>query len=139
MKTFKIKNSLVIPALMVISFIPFLASASSTKISTTNNKVTQTSKTTKSNIVAVSIVASDFAFTPSVINAKQGDTIKLTLTGADAKHSFYLPAFKVNTIVNPGQTKTVSFKVNKKGSFTFTCHIPCGSGHKDMKGTVIVG
>ena len=47
MKTFKIKNSLVIPALMVISFIPFLASANSTKVSTTNNKIVQTSKNIK--------------------------------------------------------------------------------------------
>ena len=84
------------------------------------------------------MIASNFSFSPSIIKAKQGDTIKIKLTGADAEHSFYLPAFKVDSAVMPGETKTFSFKVTKKGTFAFTCHIPCGSGHKDMKGTVIV-
>jgi cytochrome c oxidase subunit 2 len=135
MKIFKTNKIIVAPLLMVLTFIPFLANAKTIPIPNKNKNV---SIVNKAKTVAVDMVVNNFSFSPSVINAKQGDTIKIKLTGADAEHSFYLPAFKVNIAVMPGKTKTFSFKVTKKGTFSYTCHIPCGSGHKDMKGTVVV-
>jgi heme/copper-type cytochrome/quinol oxidase subunit 2 len=131
------KNLTVAVLLLALTLSPFLVSAKSLS-ALKNSPVVQATTKTKSAVVAVSMTAKDFAFVPSVINAKVGDTVKVTLTGADAKHSFVLPTFHVNTVVNPGQTKTFSFKVTKKGTFTFRCGVPCGVGHKDMTGTVIV-
>ena len=115
----------------IFSFIPLVTNAATSTIS---KKV----KVVKSAVVSVQMTAEDFKFIPSVINAKVGDTIKITLIGKDNKHSFSLSAFHENVAVNPGQTKTFSFKVNKKGTFTFRCGVPCGSGHEDMTGTLVV-
>lgn len=118
--------------LVVFSFVPILANAASTKtVAVKNTKV-------KNTTVVVKMTAQDFQFTPAVINAHVGDTVKITLTGKDNKHSFLLSALNVNVPVNPGETKTFSFKVTKKGTFTFRCGVPCGLGHRDMTGTLIV-
>ncbi|MEI7810359.1 MAG: cupredoxin domain-containing protein [bacterium] len=125
------RNSVIFALVLAFSFVPFFGNINNASAATVKAKA-------KPSVVSVSMTASNFAFTPSVINAKLGDTVKVTLTGADAKHSFALSAFHINTKVNPGQTKTFSFKATKKGTFTFKCGVPCGEGHKDMTGTVVV-
>ena len=92
----------------------------------------------KPAVISLKMTAKDFEFDPSIIQAHKGDTVKITLTGVDAKHSFLLPAFNVNITIMPGKTKTFSFKVTKVGTFTFRCGVPCGPGHKEMQGTIIV-
>lgn len=110
----------------VFSFSPLLAGA-----------VTTTVKV-KPTVVTANISVTNYAFSPSVINAHVGDTIKITLTDKEGKHSFALSAFKVNVPINAGQTRTFSFKVTKRGTFAFRCGVPCGPGHRNMTGVVIV-
>ena len=74
----------------------------------------------------------------SEIKVNEGDTVKLTITSIDVAHGFAITAFGVNSRLNPGQTTTVEFVADKKGTFTFFCSVKCGTGHPGMKGTLIV-
>ncbi len=84
------------------------------------------------------ITAKKWEFSPSTITVDEGDTVVLHITSMDVKHGFSLSAFNVNENLEPGTTTDVRFVADQKGTFSFVCSVFCGSGHSDMKGTLIV-
>ena len=81
----------------------------------------------------------EFSFSPSSIAVEQGSLVTIRLTNSGEKtHGFALPDFGVNEPVAPGESKIITFLADKSGSFRFFCNVPCGSGHLNMKGTVLV-
>ncbi|MDA2922994.1 cupredoxin domain-containing protein [Patescibacteria group bacterium AH-259-L07] len=84
------------------------------------------------------IVARRFAFDPDTITVNKGDTVKLNITSTDTTHGLAISEFGVNAILPPGETKTIEFVASQSGSYTMFCSVACGSGHFDMKGTLIV-
>jgi cytochrome c oxidase subunit II len=84
------------------------------------------------------ITAKNWEFTPGTITVKKGDKVRLTITSVDVDHGFTLSAFNVKVMLKPGETQVVEFTADKVGTFTFFCSVPCGAGHRDMKGTLIV-
>lgn len=84
------------------------------------------------------VTAKQFLFSPSTIIVNQGDAVQLTVTSEDVDHGFAIPAFGVGQTIPAGKTITVNFTADKTGSFPFFCNVFCGSGHKDMKGTLVV-
>lgn len=91
-----------------------------------------------SQVRVFNISATSFKYTPNVIRVKLGDKVRFNLTAVDKVHGFSLPDFGVSAALAVNQVKSVEFTANKKGTFTFFCNIPCGPGHLDMKGTLIV-
>ncbi len=79
-----------------------------------------------------------WAFDPSEIRVKQGETVRLKVKSIDVAHGFSLPDFNVDERLEPGTEVAVEFVANKKGTFTFFCSVLCGQGHKDMKGALVV-
>ena len=84
------------------------------------------------------IEAKQFEFIPKTITVNQGDFVTLNLKSTDVTHGFFLSEFNINKQLDPNQTVQVKFVADKKGTFTFRCNVPCGSGHMDMTGTFIV-
>lgn len=84
------------------------------------------------------LTARQWEFNPPTITVDQGDKVKLNIESLDVAHGIALPEFNVSADLAPGQTTTVEFVADKTGSFTFFCNVLCGSGHQDMKGTLIV-
>ena len=84
------------------------------------------------------IHAKQFEFNPSTITVNKGDRVKITLIADDVAHGFGLKEFNVNIRPEPETPKTVEFVADKTGTFTFICSVPCGPGHKEMTGTIIV-
>lgn len=84
------------------------------------------------------ITAHQFAFEPSTIRVKQGDAVRLYLTSADVGHGISIPDFGVNLQGPVGQEVSVDFIADRTGTFRFFCNVFCGSGHRDMTGTLIV-
>jgi len=109
--------------------------ATSANVTGTNRIVTLESAT---EVTEVSIVAKNWQFTPSVIKVKNGTKIKLKVKSIDVDYGFSLPDFKVSMYLKPGKELMTEFVANKKGEFSFFCDVSCGSGRKDMKGTLIV-
>lgn len=86
----------------------------------------------------ITMALSKFDFDPNVIEVKQGDVIQLTLTSKDVEHGFKIDAYNLDVKVKGGETKTVTIQADQTGTFEFYCNVPCGSGHRDMNGKLIV-
>lgn len=85
------------------------------------------------------IDAYNFGFTQTPIQINKGDKVKLILTSSNGVHGIAIPAFGVNS--GPASTSgetVVEFTADKEGSYEYFCNIPCGEGHRNMKGQIIV-
>lgn len=85
-----------------------------------------------------SITAKQWSFDPARIVVNEGDTVVLKITSIDVDHGLAISAFGVNVKLKPNTTETVTFVADKKGTYTFSCNVFCGSGHGSMKGTLVV-
>ncbi len=98
--------------------------------------------TRKGSDVLVKMVAVRSNFTPSSIEVTQGDTVKVALTNieqtTDELHGFGLLDYNINIVLDPGETKTVTFKADKPGVFPFYCTNFCSALHQEMQGYLIV-
>ncbi|MFQ6041958.1 MAG: fibronectin type III domain-containing protein [Candidatus Poribacteria bacterium] len=92
----------------------------------------------KESIVRYSITARQWQFSPATIRVTEGDKVILTIRSVDVPHGFGLDAFGINKVLNPGKDVVVEFIAKKKGKYPFRCTVPCGAGHANMKGTLIV-
>jgi nitrous-oxide reductase len=92
--------------------------------------------------VLVKMVAVRSTLTPTSFDLKEGDTVKIAITNieqtTDELHGFGLLDYNINIVVDPGETKTVTFKVDKKGVFPYYCTNFCSALHQEMQGYMIV-
>jgi heme/copper-type cytochrome/quinol oxidase subunit 2 len=102
------------------------------------------------------LVLPDFAgdgydkFFPGVIVVNQGDTVNVTVRNTDdMSHGFAIAAYDLNVAINPGQdqsngsvtpftTSVQPFTASKAGVFRWFCTSPCGPGHFEMVGQLVV-
>ncbi len=86
------------------------------------------------------MVAKKWSFEPSTITLKKGRPAKLRITvpSGDVDHGFAIDEFGVNYILPAGATTAVDFTPQKAGTFSAYCSVYCGSGHSEMKATIIV-
>ena len=87
----------------------------------------------------VTVVGTEFAFTPSTITVKKGQAVTVTFkNNGQYPHNFTVAELNVKSeTVSPGQETTVTFTPDKAGSFTFICSVP-GHADRGMKGTLVV-
>ena len=84
------------------------------------------------------IEAKNWEFTPNTIEVNLGDRVDLHLQSIEGTHGFKLPEFRVAERLPQGKDIHTSFIADKKGEFSFSCSVPCGSGHGGMRGKLIV-
>ncbi len=84
------------------------------------------------------ITAMRFQFEPSTLTVNKGDTVRLHVTSTDVAHGFGIPEFGVNEYLPAQKTVDIEFIANQAGEFPFVCNVFCGSGHKGMKGMLVV-
>jgi len=84
------------------------------------------------------MTAKQWEFIPGTIEVNKGDKVKLKITSADVTHGFSIKEFGINKRIDPGKTVEFEFTADKTGTFTFYCSVPCGEGHGQMKGQLIV-
>tara|TARA_Y100000310_G_scaffold345665_1_gene467990 strand:- start:41138 stop:41566 length:429 start_codon:yes stop_codon:yes gene_type:complete len=92
----------------------------------------------KSSVKEFNIVAKKWDFNPSTIIVNKGDTVKLNIESIDVAHGIVILDFGVNEKLEPGKTTNIEFIADKEGIFSFFCNVFCGSGHSEMRGTLIV-
>jgi cytochrome c oxidase subunit 2 len=86
----------------------------------------------------VTITAKRFQFTPSEVTVKRGETVKLELRSEDVVHGFFMKTLGIDTEIYPGKTTEVVLTPQTAGRFTTICDHFCGSGHGNMKMTIVV-
>ena len=80
----------------------------------------------------IQIEAKRFAFSPSEITLKKGETVKLELTSEDVPHSLSVPGLNINETITKGHTSEVTVTPQQAGDFPGRCGRFCGGGHGSM-------
>ncbi|HLD04491.1 MAG TPA: cupredoxin domain-containing protein [Candidatus Nanoarchaeia archaeon] len=86
----------------------------------------------------ISMVARMFEFEPSEIRVKQGEPVRLKITSVDVEHGIAIPAYNIRETLPIGEERVIEFIADQVGTFDFYCSVPCGSGHRSMKGQLVV-
>ena len=98
-----------------------------------------TSNPSPSNEKVLNVEGYSFGWKVTGPQINVGDKVKLIITDTSGVHGFALPDFGVDSgAMSPGDTKTMEFTADKAGSFQYFCNIPCGEGHRSMRGTLTV-
>jgi cytochrome c oxidase subunit 2 len=88
------------------------------------------------------VIARRFEFEPATIEVTEGDKVRLLVRSADGPHGVEIKEFKVKKAVpraKPGDSPvTIDFVASTPGPFPILCSEYCGTGHKDMTGTLTV-
>ncbi len=90
------------------------------------------------------IVLEDFRFTPNRIDAKVGESLTIRLTNRGTERhdlnfqSIHMPGLAgVESILEPGETRTITLTFDQPGTHTFICTLP-GHAAAGMTGAVYV-
>ena len=87
----------------------------------------------------IRVEASQFAYSPSIINVNPGDRVTIQLVSTDVVHGLYVDGYGISVQADPGQTQTLTFVANRPGSFRIRCNVTCGAMHPFMIGKLNVG
>lgn len=87
----------------------------------------------------ITVEGSEFAFTPSTITLKKGETAEITFKNAGKyPHNLTISDLGVKSkTIQPGEEDTFSVTPDKTGQFSFLCTVP-GHADKGMTGTLTV-
>ena len=81
-------------------------------------------------------------FAPDVIRVNQGDKVIVHVTNIeqtrDELHGFAIDNYDINLVIDPGETKTVTFTADKSGVYAFYCTNFCSALHQEMQGYFLV-
>ena len=87
----------------------------------------------------IEVVARRYSFEPAVIEAVEGERLRILVKSGDGLHGFEIKKFKVSKeIPRGGDPVVIEFTASEAGKFPILCSVFCGDGHGDMKGTLIV-
>ncbi|CAN7329590.1 hypothetical protein [Paenibacillus sp. LjRoot56] len=113
------------------------ATEATTTPATTTTATASPAATTKAAAGGQEVVlkATNFQFDKTEYRIKKGESVTITLDNSQGIHGASIKEFSIN--LNNGN-KSVTFTPDKAGSFPITCSIMCGSGHANMKTTLIV-
>ena len=108
----------------------------------TNTQTTQPNTTTNTqtnNIKTINIVGYNFGFDVTGPQINKGDNVKIIFSVTSGTHGLAIPGLNVDTApISPGQEKVLEFTADKSGTYDFYCNTYCGSGHREMTGTLVI-
>lgn len=96
----------------------------------------------KGNKVNIRLMSQAPAFSMPIMKVKKGDVITLTLTNhdkvEDLAHGCAIPTYNINFIVNPQETKSVTFTADHVGAYWIYCTHFCHALHLEMRSQLLV-
>jgi nitrous-oxide reductase len=97
--------------------------------------------TRNGNKVLAKVIAVRSTLTPTSITVNEGDIVTIAITNieqeTDMLHGFGLLDYNINLVIDPGETKVVTFTA-KKGVFPYYCTNFCSALHQEMQGYLLV-
>ena len=92
----------------------------------------------ENEVRVIQMRAFQFGFDPNPVIVNEGDKVKLVVTSTDVTHGLSISEFGVNVKLFPGRPSIMDFTADKSGTYIFYCSVPCGAGHRSMRGRFIV-
>lgn len=139
MKVTKMNSTTVFLLLMLAIFLLASCTSQNTTTQKTQENAQQDNRTeNNSTIKELFVEAFQFGYSPSELHVKEGDRVIIHLATRDVPHSLNIREFQINIPATPQKNGTGEFVASKKGTFQWNCRIPCGFGHSDMHGLLIV-
>jgi len=87
----------------------------------------------------VEVTAARFRFAPETIEVQEGEAVSLRLRSADGTHGIEIKGYGLKLKIPRGGTEVrLEFVADKPGRFDFVCSEYCGSGHRGMRGKLVV-
>jgi cytochrome c oxidase subunit II len=86
----------------------------------------------------VEITAKRFEFNPKQITLKRGEPVIIRLVSSDRAHGLLVKPLGVDLDADDGKPAQITIRPDAPGTFPAICDHYCGSGHGNMKMTVIV-
>ena len=85
------------------------------------------------------IEAYDFGFKQSDVIINEGDRVRLTFKSTSGRHGLGITGLGIDSgVVEEGGETIIEFVADKAGTYSYRCNVPCGSGHKAMKGNLTI-
>lgn len=104
--------------------------------------VAQTGVTRQGNKVTIKMIATRSSFSPSSFEVNEGDIVTVAITNteqvADEQHGWGLLDYNINLVIDPGETRVVTFKATRKGVYAYYCTNFCSALHQEMQGYFLV-
>lgn len=122
---------------IVITTLPTLSPGPAATSSSSVGALQTVSPTQQAMRVAVN--GTEFAFSPSTINAKVGQPLTIVFNNNGTfPHNLSIPDLNVKTkTISPGASDTITFTPDKAGTFQFVCTVP-GHADRGMTGTLAI-
>lgn len=84
------------------------------------------------------ITANDFAFSPTRIDVKQHEIVRIAFHAVDIPHTFTIDEYRINKRAAIGQTIVFEFVADKAGTFPIYCSLTADERCRQMKGELVV-
>lgn len=89
--------------------------------------------------IEMRVLENQWKFEPNLIEVSAGDRVILNIFNEDTyDHGLAIDAFGINKRLIPKEWTKIEFLANRRGEFIFYCSVPCGKGHFDQKGNLII-
>ena len=87
----------------------------------------------------IEIQARRYAFDPPTIDIAAGEPVRLVVRSADGLHGLAIERLAIRReIPRGGDAIVVDFVAKDAGRYPIVCSEYCGSGHEQMRGTLVV-
>jgi heme/copper-type cytochrome/quinol oxidase subunit 2 len=85
-----------------------------------------------------SISAHEFTFTPSRIDVRQNDIVRITFTASDMAHAFAIDHYRIAKRAAAGRTVVFEFRADQAGTFPFYCSLTHDERFRTMRGEIVI-
>ena len=96
----------------------------------------------KGRKVEVKMIAVRSFLAPDIIRVRKGDKVVIHITNIeqtrDELHGLAINDYNINIVIDPGETKSVTFTADKAGVYAFYCTNFCSALHQEMQGYLLV-
>ncbi len=86
----------------------------------------------------IAVRGDQFAFSPSHIDVRKDDIVKVTFTAVDMPHSFTIDGYRISKRAAARQTVTFEFRADTSGAFPFFCNLTQDDRCRQMHGEMVV-
>jgi len=111
---------------------------SPTTTETVQGAATTATTTDNTNVKEFTVDGTNYAFSPSEIRVKKGDTVRIIFKDDEGQHNLIVDGYNLSTnLIGEGSQDTIQFVADKTGEFEYYCSV---GSHRalGMSGKLIV-